>query len=296
MEATPVTQRGGRSGPARPTQLPPPFLPPSTPAPAAILVGPTGPGDAISRRPVVGAAAMAAALGPQAEAEGWRRLLRAVTRLQACVRGYLLRKRFRSLREEYEEVVREIEGDLSRLEWRGRFLPRPLFVPEKPAQGKHSGLLEAVPSDKASAEKPQEEVDASEPEHDWDCSSVKPTAQLESQKELSSTGEGDAANPPNPRADADKCTEKECAAPAESEDWQNDSNVSSVWDSAVLEAESFESCLEIPLEDIKDLPRTRSGLQSYRNHLIMELVWLQQAIVSRKNYLMLKQRLGTPDP
>ncbi|KFQ02686.1 hypothetical protein N329_04873, partial [Haliaeetus albicilla] len=153
----------------------------------------------------------------------------------------------------------------------------------KPAQGKHSGLLEAVPSDKASAEKPQEEVDASEPEHDWDCSSVKPTAQLESQKELSSTGEGDAANPPNPRADADKCTEKECAAPAESEDWQNDSNVSSVWDSAVLEAESFESCLEIPLEDIKDLPRTRSGLQSYRNHLIMELVWLQQAIVSRKN-------------
>ncbi|XP_074903422.1 IQ domain-containing protein C isoform X4 [Buteo buteo] len=191
---------------------------------------------------------MAAALGPQAEAEGWRRLLRAVTRLQ------------------------------------------------KPAQGKRSGLLEAVPSDEASAEKPQEEVDASEPEHDWDCSSVKPTAQLDSQKELSSTGEGDAANPPDPGADADKCTEKECAAPAESEDWQNDSNVSSVWDSAVLEAESFESCLEIPLEDIKDLPRTRSGLQSYRNHLIMELVWLQQAIVSRKNYLMLKQRLGTPDP
>ncbi|XP_052666956.1 IQ domain-containing protein C isoform X1 [Harpia harpyja] len=257
---------------------------------------------------------MAAALGP--EAEGWRRLLRAVTRLQACVRGYLLRKRFRSLREEYEEVVREIEGDLSRLEWRGRFLPRPLFVPEvrasgragasaapseggsstKPAQGKRSGPLEAVPSDEASAEKPQEEVDASEPEHDRDCSSVKPRAQLESQKELSSTGEGDAANPPNPRADADKCTEKECAAPAESEDWQNDSNVSSVWDSTVLEAESFESCLEIPLEDLKDLPRTRSGLQSYRNHLIMELLWLQQAIVSRKNYLMLKQRLGTPDP
>ncbi|KAM9606389.1 IQ domain-containing protein C isoform 3-T3 [Morphnus guianensis] len=294
MEATPVTQRGD-SGAGRALRgqhtFPPP--PPPTPAPAAILVGPTGTADAISRRPVVGAA-MAAALGP--EAEGWRRLLRAVTRLQACVRGYLLRKRFRSLREEYEEVVREIEGDLSRLEWRGRFLPRPLFVPEKPAQGKRSGPLEAVPSDEASAEKPQEEVDTSEPEHDRDCSSVKPTAQLESQKELSSTGEDDAANPPNPGADADKCTEKECAAPAESEDWQNDSNVSSVWDSAVLEAESLESCLEIPLEDIKDLPRTRSGLQSYRNHLIMELLWLQQAIVSRKNYLMLKQRLGTPDP
>lgn len=40
---------------------------------------------------------------------------------------------------------------------------------------------------------------------------------------------------------------------------------------------------EIPLVDIKELPRTRSGLQSYRNHLVMELLWLEQAIVSRKN-------------
>ncbi|XP_050766003.1 IQ domain-containing protein C isoform X1 [Gymnogyps californianus] len=241
-------------------------------------------------------AVMAAVLGPQAEAEGWRRLLRAVTRLQACVRGYLLRKRFRSLRAEYEEVVREIEGDLSQLEWRGRFLPRPVFVPEKPTPGKCSGPREAVPSDEASAEKPQEELDASEPERDWGCSSVKPRARLQSEEELNSVGEGDVASPPNLGADADKHAEKGCSAPAESEDWQNDSNVSSVWDSAILEAESLEACLEIPLEDIKELPRTRSGLQSYRNHLIMELLWLQQAIVSRKNYLMLKRRLGTPDP
>lgn len=171
-----------------------------------------------------------------------------------------------------------------------------MFVPEKPTQGKRSGPREAVPSDEASAEKPQEELDVSEPERDWGCSSVKPTAQLQSEKELSSAGEGDVVSPPNLGADADECTEKGCGAPAESEDWQNDSSVSSVWDSANLEAESLEACLEIPLEDIKDLPRTRSDLQSYRNHLMMELLWLQQAIVSRKNYLMLKQKLGTPDP
>ncbi|KAM6235501.1 IQ domain-containing protein C [Spheniscus humboldti] len=239
---------------------------------------------------------MAAALGPRAEAEGWRRLLRAVTRLQACVRGYLLRKRFRNLRAEYEEVVREIEGDLSRLEWRGRFLPRPVFVPEKPTQGKRSGPRQAALSDEASAEKPQEELDASEPERDWGCSGVKPTAQPQSEKELSSAGEGDVVSPPNLGADADKCTGEGCSAPAESEDWQNDSSGTSVWEGAILEADSLEACLEIPLEDIKELPRTRSGLQSYRNHLIMELLWLQQAIVSRKNYLMLKQRLGSPDP
>lgn len=58
---------------------------------------------------------------------------------QACVRGYLLRKRFRSLRVEYEEVVREIEGDLSQLRWRGQLLPRPVFVPEVCALGQGGG-------------------------------------------------------------------------------------------------------------------------------------------------------------
>ncbi|XP_055654135.1 uncharacterized protein LOC101924899 isoform X1 [Falco peregrinus] len=255
---------------------------------------PSRPADVITSRRVAGAA-MAAVLGPQAEAEGWRRLLRAVTRLQACVRGYLLRKRFRNLRAEYEEVVREIEGDLSQLRWRGRLLPRPLFVPEIPTQGKHAAPQEAVPSDEAGTEKAQE-LDASEPERDWGCSSVNPTAQLQSKKELSSMGEGDGVSPPDFGADATKCTEKVCIPPAENEDWQNGSDISSVWDDAVLGAESLEGCLEIPLEDIKELPRTRSGLQSYRNHLIMELLWLQQAIVSRKNYLMLKQRLGVPGP
>ncbi|XP_040443676.1 uncharacterized protein LOC121085253 isoform X2 [Falco naumanni] len=207
---------------------------------------PSRSGDVIASRRGAGAA-MAAVLGPQAEAEGWRRLLRAVTRLQI------------------------------------------------PTQGKHAAPQEPVPSDEAGTEKAQE-LDASEPERDWGCSSVNPTAQLQSKKELSSMGEGDGVSPPDFGADATKCTEKVCIPPAENEDWRNGSDISSVWDDAVLEAESLEGCLEIPLEDIKELPRTRSGLQSYRNHLIMELLWLQQAIVSRKNYLMLKQRLGVPGP
>lgn len=45
----------------------------------------------------------------------------------------------------------------------------------------------------------------------------------------------------------------------------------------------FQFFAEIPLVDVKELPRTRPGLQSFRNHLIMELLWLQQAIDSRKN-------------
>lgn len=92
----------------------------------------------------------------------------------------------------------------------------------------------------ASAEKTQEELDNPKPERDQGCSSGKPTAQLQSEKEPSSTGEGQAASPKNLGADAKKCTEK---APGESEDQQNDSTVSSVWDSAVPHAESLGASL-----------------------------------------------------
>ncbi|KAM6239892.1 IQ domain-containing protein C [Porphyrio hochstetteri] len=230
----------------------------------------------------------------QREEEEWRRLLRGVTRLQACVRGRLLRKRFQSLRAQYEEVVRDIEGDLSRLEWRGRFLPRPVFLPQEPTGAKCSCPQEAVQSDETSADKTQGGLDASKPEQDGGSSNPNPPAQLQSENKVSSAGEGDEGSHPNLRADASECPGKEPSAPAGSQEQQNDSDVSSVWDSAILE--SLEAKLEIPPEDREDLPRTRAGLQALRSHLLMELLWLQQAIDSRKNYLMLKQRLGTPSP
>nr|XP_013808743.1 PREDICTED: IQ domain-containing protein C [Apteryx mantelli mantelli] len=218
--------------------------------------------------------------------------------LQACVRGYLWRKQFQSLRAEYEAVVKEIEGDLDQLEWRGQYLLRPVFVEKKPVEVKCSTTQETVSSDKASTEKLQEEkclLEASEPERDWGCgSNVKPTAELQSE-EVTSKGEGDEVRP-NIGADTDKSSAKGCSAPAEGEERKNNSSVSSVWDSTVLETESPGASLEIPLEDFKELPRTVPGLLSYRNDLIMELLWLQQAIVSRKNYLRLKKKLATPDP
>ncbi|XP_058856306.1 IQ domain-containing protein C-like isoform X3 [Acipenser ruthenus] len=53
--------------------------------------------------------------------------------LQARVRGYLVRKKLSSLREEYENIVREIEGDLVLLEWCGETIQRPVFVNKKRA-------------------------------------------------------------------------------------------------------------------------------------------------------------------
>ncbi|XP_071992704.1 IQ domain-containing protein C [Engystomops pustulosus] len=41
--------------------------------------------------------------------------------------------------------------------------------------------------------------------------------------------------------------------------------------------------------------KTTSELRKHRNHLAMEILWVQQAICSRKNYLRVKQRLGACD-
>ncbi|XP_077045715.1 uncharacterized protein LOC129129952 isoform X2 [Agelaius phoeniceus] len=120
------------------TRGPDPGSVPATPgSPARAGPGPCprhGGGGRGSMTSAGGAGAMAAAPGPragaEAEAEGRRRLLRSVTRLQACARGFLLRRRLRSVREEFEAVVLEIEGDLRQLRWSGRVLQRPRFSPE----------------------------------------------------------------------------------------------------------------------------------------------------------------------
>ena len=49
---------------------------------------------------------------------------------QACVRGFLVRRHFQSLRAEYEAIVREIEDDLGTLQWTEGWIPRPQFLPE----------------------------------------------------------------------------------------------------------------------------------------------------------------------
>ncbi|CAJ0965990.1 unnamed protein product [Ranitomeya imitator] len=41
--------------------------------------------------------------------------------------------------------------------------------------------------------------------------------------------------------------------------------------------------------------KTANELRKLRSHLAMEMLWVQQAIASRKNYLMVRQKLGACD-
>lgn len=121
---------------------------------------------------------------------------------------------------------------------------------------------------------------------------------------------GTTPNPPNLGSGAEKNLEKEGRAPAGSQEWDNDS-ATSEWDSSDLGANPGKGHSQKPREylgkvgtaptvwifgvtmgfsprfwaeipaELQGLPR--SELQSYRTHLVMELLWIQQAIASRKN-------------
>ncbi|CAM5167818.1 unnamed protein product [Eretmochelys imbricata] len=223
---------------------------------------------------------------------------RLVMKLQAYVRGYLVRKRFHSLQEDYENTVKEIEGDLGQLQWKGRFIPTPFFPQKKQMKVKRLIDQESGSKDQNNTGKGQQKLcplETLEPEKDCDCRSyLKPPAQLQGE-EMVSRGESNGVKQ-NPERAADKSTGQDCSLSGENMEWKNYSNASSVWSSTVPETGSTAVSQELPSKSIKqELPQTLPDLQCYRNHLAMELLWLQQAIVSRKNYLILRQRLGTPE-
>ncbi|XP_036603117.1 IQ domain-containing protein C [Trichosurus vulpecula] len=173
-------------------------------------------------------------------------LVRRVTLLQACVRGRQTRRRMQSLRAEYEEVVREVEGDLSgQLRWVGRWLPRPVFSPETrrrtygPREGEGSPGPRREPPIRLRGEEPESDGGWKEP-----CPVKGPEqgAGPRSQQDLMMEA-GDKALRRDP------------------------------------EAQEF------------TLPSQPAQLQRLRRHLAMEMLWLQQAIVSRKKYLLLRQTL-----
>nr|XP_060640117.1 IQ domain-containing protein C [Anolis sagrei ordinatus] len=212
-------------------------------------------------------------------------LLRRVMLLQACVRGYLVRKRFRGLKQEYEDIVKEIEGNLDRLHWENHSVPKPIFLPKKSIKMKALSSQEAESSKKQEHEpKPccQEEL---LPEKD---SEMQLPRHL-SEKVIDVNKEDDTRQ--NPEYLESKPPGNACIASAEDEEDKEQSSVSSTWSSFILGTETPPRGQTLPCHQGEALPE----LQEHRKHLAMELLWLQQAIVSRKNYLILKQRIGSSE-
>ncbi|XP_068924192.1 IQ domain-containing protein C [Petaurus breviceps papuanus] len=178
-------------------------------------------------------------------------LVRRVTKLQACVRGRQTRRRLQSLRAEYEEVVRQVEGGLGgQLRWVGRRLPRPVFSPE--TRRRTYGPREGGGSSPGPGREPPSKLGGEEPERDGGWKELCP---------MKGPEQGAGAGPQH---------------------------------SLMMEAGD-----KVPTRDTEalelTLPSQPAQLQRLRRHLAMEMLWLQQAIVSRKKYLHLRQTLDFPE-
>lgn len=223
--------------------------------------------------------------------------------LQARVRGYLVRKKFSSLREEYENIVREIEGDLALLEWCGETIQRPVFVNKKRAvsQATSCTAAEEPTEDHSSAAHTNKTTcrtsEMLQPERDTDGATLFAVEQHPREEravpELLREG---ARHVPESVEASGRVSGLSGSAEEEERDLRSCTDLTSVWNSTTQDSGSsviHKDCL--CRTQSKEMPKSKGGLQLYRRNLAMELLWLQQAIASRKKYLALKQTLETPE-
>ncbi|XP_036917461.1 IQ domain-containing protein C isoform X1 [Sturnira hondurensis] len=197
--------------------------------------------------------------------------------LQACVRGFLVRRHFQSLRAEYEAVVRELEGDLGTLQWTEGWIPRPKFLPQKAKSHRTWKARERVP-------KPEQELRScfsqKEPERE-----VVPEEMV-----LKKSGEISANSDSLPCRDDSQWLRDEQSRKTRKPSQEKTRDLSRVENpgSSLLDQEGIGPGLPHRPAELQDL-------QYLRSHLAMELLWLQQAINSRKEYLTLRQTLQSPE-
>ncbi|KAL0969601.1 hypothetical protein UPYG_G00229640 [Umbra pygmaea] len=204
--------------------------------------------------------------------------LNTFTHFQAHARGYLVRKEVKSACSEFEDIVRSIDGDVTHMDWKGHVIPRPHFKDiDGPLQKCGAFTKKAAQNQGArdpAMEQPGETeaglltVDRMEPERD-------------SQGQASASG-----------------GEEDVKGNVEQPDGgglrDSIGDETNVWSSLVLDSSCshFHKGSKQRRTLAQDVPQTPEGLKLHRNSLAMEMLWLQQAIASRKKYLSLKERLN----
>ncbi|XP_064158706.1 IQ domain-containing protein C isoform X1 [Anguilla rostrata] len=232
-------------------------------------------------------------------------LERIITDFQAKARGFLVRKELSGVRQDYEDIVSEIEGDLSHLEWRGGIIAIPLFTknafvwqrnkspssenPEEPSRVSELTQLLGKPGEGTSQEVQLVISDTQV--------AMRELHQQEQYDRVPAVRDSGSSGPAE--GDGDLSLGTETRGRVELQEGGDPGSVvedTLVWDSTAMDAGYSLLRKGSPRRSqVKDIPRKQEDLCLHRNNLSMELLWLQQAINSRKKYLLLKQRLGLPE-
>ncbi|XP_077588055.1 IQ domain-containing protein C [Stigmatopora nigra] len=195
--------------------------------------------------------------------------------LQAYARGHLVRGELGRARADFEEVVKEIDGTLNHLEWKNAIIQTPHFKDtDGPLPRKDPEPDVSITSQNPVAG----DIGPSSENGEWSqCFQT-----IEPQKDASGV-------PPQKNA----CLQSSQVL----EDSQNLPIPVEVLESVMDSTSIWSSMNSLPQKDwplygsAQDVPPTPEALRCHRDALTMELLWLQQAIDSRKKYLSLKDKL-----
>nr|XP_020498377.1 IQ domain-containing protein C isoform X1 [Labrus bergylta] len=231
---------------------------------------------------------------------------------QACARGYLVRREVRRAQEDFEDIVEEIDGGLVHLEWReSPVIPSPHFTdtdgpflrlceaasrPSNPGPNTCDSLQRLSSSSSSPlSEDGDHHVLLEKIEAERDGSQTKGHASITKDSIPSSTVRG---NEEGQRQTIDR--DKDGGV------MENTGDSTTVWSSLELDTnygdsqKDFGRHLELTVPpsgpqqygSVQEVSSTPEALRLHRNNLTMELLWLQQAIGSRKKYLSLKSQLS----
>ncbi|XP_061651737.1 IQ domain-containing protein C isoform X2 [Phyllopteryx taeniolatus] len=195
--------------------------------------------------------------------------------LQAWARGRLVRAELRRAQVDFEEVVKEIDGTLAHLRWRDAIIPTPHFTdtdgplprkdpgPDVGACSQNPALGDAAPLSEGRG--------GSDRLHT-----------IEAQKDGSGV-----------KQQTRGCLQSSSVLEA-GQNLSSDEVFGSTMDSTSIWTSMDSLPHKGPLRycSAQEVPPDPEALRCHRDALTMELLWLQQAIDSRKKYLSLKNKLS----
>ncbi|TRY86820.1 hypothetical protein DNTS_020538 [Danionella cerebrum] len=189
-----------------------------------------------------------------------------LTKFQAQCRGFVIRRGLSLVRDHFEKVVFEIDGGLDHLLWRGNIIPQPHFTDTESLLLRHEHSRFQI----------QGCLDHSERRED-----------VENKESVNSLHQSEVLVPERDKA-PDASSRNSCASVNVAENKQEDSVVLQ----NLPDDDSSENTQPCRFQTVlKDSANTHESLKQQRSTLAMELLWIQQAISSRKKYLALKQRM-----
>uniref|UniRef100_A0AAQ4RBE2 IQ motif containing C n=1 Tax=Gasterosteus aculeatus aculeatus TaxID=481459 RepID=A0AAQ4RBE2_GASAC len=212
---------------------------------------------------------------------------------QASARGFLVRNQVRRGREDFEDIVKEIDGGLAHLVWKEMVIPiphftdtdRPFLRPSNSA-GKFSNPRLAPCAGPPPSSPPA--TPSPLPPSPAPLSEERGGRRVEAERDDSQTRPGQAFVPR-------RCIQSSSVTVGGGSQKDGAEVEKDGGDSITVQSRlQLDRSQKAPrlLCLAKEVPCTPEGLRLHRNTLTMELVWLQQAIDSRKKYLSLKDRLS----